>query len=180
MGGWPRILSLITHINTEAVSTEAKAARGQGRDPSITGVPHLYTVTERRAEKPLNESPDCLWVLGVTGGSQPWKLRIRSFQFLAKRQRLACNGKTDSPKLLSRGAESCMNVSRWCQPQHHFMGASSGINQENSTLWIFFKHPQIIVALCHRPKGKLNLPHNWIWYLQAFLKPREGKFILDL
>lgn len=173
----PGILSLITHINTEAISVDAKSARGQVKNLSITCTHHLYNATEQHAEKHPKESLDCFWVSQRAvsfNSSEFW-----SFQFLSKRQSLAHNGKTDSPELLSRGAESCMNVSAWRQPWYHFTGTLSGVNQENSTLCILFKHSQIIVVLCHRPKRKLNLPHNCIWYLQAFLN-KERQFILDL
>lgn len=67
----PGILSLIMHINTEAVSTDAKAATGQVRNLSIIWLPHLYNVTEQHSEKQHKESLSCFWGPGVTGGSQP-------------------------------------------------------------------------------------------------------------
>lgn len=177
----PRILSLITHINTEAVSADAEAGSGQVKKPSITWMDASSLPCHGAVWRETPRKASGLLLGAGCHRRQPalksWE--FWSFRFLAKRQS-ACNGKTDSLKLLSRGAESCMNVRRWRQPQHHFMGTLSGVKQENSTLWIFFKHPQIIVVLGHIPKGKLNLSHNWIWYLQAFLKTRERKFISDL
>lgn len=47
----PGILSLIMHMNTEAVSTDAKAATRQVRNLSIISLPHFYNVTEQHSEK---------------------------------------------------------------------------------------------------------------------------------
>ena len=49
----PGIVSLITEINAEARSTEAKSATGQGRHLSISWLPHLSNVTEQLSEKHL-------------------------------------------------------------------------------------------------------------------------------
>lgn len=176
----PGILSLIVHINTEAVLTDAKAATGRVRNLSVTRLPHLYNVTEPNSEK-HRKDPALLLGAGCNGRQPALKGgNSGSFQCLEKRQSLTWIRKTGSPRLLSRGTESFENVSRWHQPRHHFMGTWSHVNQKNPTWWIFFQYPQIIVVLCHRPKGKLNFSHNWIWYLQACLKKRERKFILEI
>lgn len=147
------------------------------RNLSITRLPHLYNVTEPHSEK------HSALLLGAGCNRRQPALKggnSGSFQLLEKRQSLTCIGKTDSPRLLSRGTDSCENVSRWHQPWLHFMGTWSPVNQENPTWWIFFQYPQIIVVLHHRPKGKLNFSHNWIGYLEACLKKRERKFILEI
>ena len=68
----PRILSLITHINTEAVSADAEAGSGQVKKLSVTWMDaHHCRATEQCEEKHPEKPLDCFWVLGVTGGSQP-------------------------------------------------------------------------------------------------------------
>lgn len=86
----PENLSLITHINTEAVSTDAKAARGQARNPSITWMPPVSDALSSEQRNTWKDSLDCFWVLGSRGCSgEFW-----SFRFLEK-DSLACNGKAD-------------------------------------------------------------------------------------
>lgn len=84
----PGILSLIVHINTEAVLTDAKAATGRVRNLSVTRLPHLYNVTEPNSEK---HRKDSALLLGAgCNGRQPALKggNSGSFQCLEKRQSL--------------------------------------------------------------------------------------------
>lgn len=77
----PGILSLIVHINTEAVLTDAKAATGQVRNLPNTRLPHLYNVTEPHSEK--HQEVSALLLGAECNGRQPalkrWGFWILSF-----------------------------------------------------------------------------------------------------
>lgn len=86
-------LGLITHINTEAMSTDAKAARGQVRNPSITWMPHVYHALNSAEEHQSLWIASGCWMSQEVANLKSWE--FSSFHFLAKRQSLAWNGEAD-------------------------------------------------------------------------------------